>query len=109
MFASRAFVAVSGALFIYAWLVLLSRKRGAVDLGDGQSVMSVNIADGHRLRGSGLPKCYTIKTVAEALDVSPRTIRRWIASGDLVVHRVDGVVRISDGDLRVFLAAHRDA
>jgi excisionase family DNA binding protein len=29
--------------------------------------------------------------VAEALDVSPRTVRRWIANGDLIVHRVGRV------------------
>ena len=62
----------------------------------------------HRHRGSGLPKYYAIKAVAEALDVSPRTVRRWIANGDLVVHRVDGVVRIAEGDLRAFLALHRE-
>jgi excisionase family DNA binding protein len=61
-----------------------------------------------RPSGGGLPKFYNINTVAEALDVSSRTVRRWIANGDLVVHRVDGVVRIAEGDLRVFLALHRE-
>lgn len=61
-----------------------------------------------RHRVSGLPKYYPIQTVAEALDVSARTIRRWIASGDLTVHRVNGVVRIAEGDLRAFLALHRE-
>lgn len=61
-----------------------------------------------RHSGSGFPKYYAIKAVAEALDVSPRTIRRWIAKGDLIVHRVGGVVRIADADLRAFLALHRD-
>ena len=61
-----------------------------------------------RHRVSGLPKCYAIQTVAEALDVSARTIRRWIASGNLTVHRVNGVVRIAEGDLRAFLALHRE-
>jgi excisionase family DNA binding protein len=70
--------------------------------------MSLNIADGRRRRASGLPQYYAIKAVAEALDVSTRTIRRWIASGDLIVHRVDGVVRIAEGDLRAFLALHRE-
>jgi hypothetical protein len=28
------------------------------------------------------------------------TVRRWIVAGDLVVHRVGNVVRVSDGDLR---------
>ena len=64
--------------------------------------------DGRRHSGGGLPKYYTIKAVAEALDVSPRTIRRWIAKGDLIVHRVDGVVRIAEADLRAFLASHRE-
>jgi excisionase family DNA binding protein len=64
--------------------------------------------DGRRHSGSGLPKYYTIKAVAEALDVSPRTIRRWIAKGNLIVHRVDGVVRIAEADLRAFLGSHRE-
>ena len=55
-----------------------------------------------------LPKYYAIKAVAEALEVSPRTVRRWIVAGDLVVHRVGHVVRVSEGDLRTFLALHRD-
>ena len=64
--------------------------------------------DGRRHHGSGLPKYYAIKAVAEALDVSPRTVRRWISKGDLVVHRVNGVVRIGEDDLRAFLALHRE-
>lgn len=63
---------------------------------------------GRGRRGSGLPKFYAIKAVAESLDVSTRTVRRWIANGDLVVHRVDGVIRIAEGDLRAFLALHRE-
>ena len=48
-------------------------------------------------RGSnGVPKYHAIKAVAEALDLSPRTVRRWIANGDLVVHRV----AVSSGSLR---------
>jgi excisionase family DNA binding protein len=62
----------------------------------------------HRRRSSGLPKYYTIKAVAEAIDVSTRTVRRWVANGDLIVHRVDGVVRIGERDVRAFLALHRE-
>jgi excisionase family DNA binding protein len=53
-------------------------------------------------------KFFTIAEVAEHLHVSSRTVRRWIVAGDLVVHRVGNVVRISEGDLRTFLALHRD-
>jgi excisionase family DNA binding protein len=65
-------------------------------------------ARGRRHRGSGLPKYFTIKAVAEALDVSSRTVRRWIANGDLIAHRSGGVVRIAEGDLRAFLALLRE-
>jgi excisionase family DNA binding protein len=64
------------------------------------------IVDGRRQRG-GLPKLHTIKAVAEVLDVSSRTVRRWIENRDLAVHRVDSVVRVAEDDLRAFLALHR--
>jgi excisionase family DNA binding protein len=64
-------------------------------------------ARGRRHDGSGLPKYFTIKAVAEALDVSLRTIRRRITNGDLIAHRSGGVVRISEADFRAFLALHR--
>ena len=51
---------------------------------------------------------FTIAEVAERLQVAPRTVRRWIKAGDLIVHRVGGVVRIAEGDLRAFLAPHRE-
>jgi excisionase family DNA binding protein len=53
---------------------------------------------------SGLQKYYSIQSVAEALDVSPRTVRRWIANGDLIATRINRVVRISEANLRAMLA-----
>ena len=52
----------------------------------------------------GLQKYHTIQSVAQALDVSPRTVRRWIANGDLIATRINRVVRISDANLRAMLA-----
>ena len=75
---------------------------------DRPVTMSINVADGRRHLGRGLPKYHTIKAVAQALDVSVRTIRRRIANGDLVVHRDGGVVRIDESDLRTFLALRRE-
>jgi excisionase family DNA binding protein len=69
--------------------------------------MSVKVAGGRRHHDRGLPKYYAIKTVAEALEVSPRTIRRWLANG-LAAHRIDGVLRIAERDLRAFLDLHRE-
>ena len=71
--------------------------------------MSADETDGRRQRSGRLPKFHTINTVAETLDVSPRTVRRWIESGDLVVHRIGGVVRVGEADLRMFLALHRES
>lgn len=48
-----------------------------------------------------------IAEVAERLSVSERTVRRWIRSGELVAHCLGRSLRVSEGDLRVFLAARR--
>ena len=63
---------------------------------------------GHHRRDDAI-RFFKISEVAERLQVAPRTIHRWIQSRKLIVHRVDGVVRIADGDLRAFLASHREA
>ncbi len=52
-------------------------------------------------------KFYTVGDVAECLGVSERTVRRWIDSGAVAVHRLGRLTRISDADLEAFLAAHR--
>jgi excisionase family DNA binding protein len=51
---------------------------------------------------------FSVKAVAERLDFSPRTVHRWIKSKELAVYRLGGSVRISEVDLRRYLAAHRD-
>jgi excisionase family DNA binding protein len=53
-------------------------------------------------------KFYTIEQIAECVDASTRTVRRWIEKGFLVAHRINGLVRISETDFEAFLAAHRD-
>jgi excisionase family DNA binding protein len=50
---------------------------------------------------------FTIAAVAQRLDVSARTVHRWIGEGKLIVHRFGRSVRISEADLNAFLAAHR--
>jgi excisionase family DNA binding protein len=53
------------------------------------------------------PQFFTIAAVAQRLDFSPRTVHRWIANGELVVHRIGRAVRVSEADLNAFLANHR--
>ena len=62
---------------------------------------------GRHHRGDQI-KFFTINEVAERLHVATRTVRRWIEADDLIVHRIGGVVRIAERDLRSFLALHRD-
>jgi excisionase family DNA binding protein len=52
---------------------------------------------------------FTLNEVAERLRVSSRTVRRWIKAGALPVHRIGGLVRISEADFAAFLALRREA
>jgi excisionase family DNA binding protein len=51
---------------------------------------------------------FTVTEVAELLEVSPRTVRRWIEQKELVSHKFRAARRIAKGDLRAFIARHRD-
>jgi excisionase family DNA binding protein len=62
----------------------------------------------HSADRTATPRFFTVSDVADFFDVSTRSVRRWIRSGDLPVHRFGGVVRISDSDLRAFAATHRE-
>lgn len=50
---------------------------------------------------------HTVQQVAETLQVSTKQVRRWIAAGDLVAHRLGRQLRIADADLRAFVAHRR--
>jgi excisionase family DNA binding protein len=62
-----------------------------------------------RTRDSQRTTFCTIADVAERLDVCERTVRRWIKAGALPVHRIGGLVRISEADFAAFLALRREA
>jgi excisionase family DNA binding protein len=53
-------------------------------------------------------KFFTVRDIALQLNVSPRTVHRWVADRKLVVHRIGRSVRVSEADLKTFLAVHRD-
>ncbi len=50
----------------------------------------------------------TVAQTAERLQLSPRSIRRLIATGALTVHRLGRAVRIAEIDLAQFLKDNRD-
>lgn len=52
---------------------------------------------------------HTVEALAEQFDVSQRTIRRWIGSGELVAHKFGGLVRVSEEDRRTFVALRRQS
>jgi excisionase family DNA binding protein len=63
----------------------------------------------HAANHGDRPRCqqfFTIRAIAERLDVSSRTVHRWIKNNELVVHRIKRCVRISESNLKTFLAAH---
>jgi excisionase family DNA binding protein len=50
----------------------------------------------------------TIRQVAEQLQVSTRKVRQLAATGELVVHRIGGSLRISEDDLATYLNRCRE-
>lgn len=59
---------------------------------------------------SVLPKPAEMLTkveVSQRLQVSIKTIERWMASGELPAHRFGKSVRISPADYRAFVDKHR--
>jgi len=53
------------------------------------------------------PRFLTVDNVAMRLQVSGKTVRRWIASGALPAYDLGGQYRISEADLAAFMAARR--
>ena len=51
---------------------------------------------------------FTVGEIADQLNVSVRTVHRWISDRQLIAHRIGRSVRISHADLKGFLAVHRD-
>jgi excisionase family DNA binding protein len=56
-----------------------------------------------------LPVFYSVDQTARQLGVSAKTIRRWITSRALPVHRFGRSIRIADFDLMVFVKVRRSA
>jgi len=54
---------------------------------------------------STLNRFYTVAQVADRLEVSRRTVYRWIADSLLVVHRFGRQIRVSEPNLRAFIDA----
>ena len=65
-------------------------------------------APGQALRGhKPIANLHTLADVAELLSVSTRTVRRLIDDGHLPCHRIGRSIRISETDLRSYLASAR--
>ena len=56
---------------------------------------------------TNFPTLLTIAQVATILQVTTRTIHRWIDAGDLVTHRFGRGYRISEVDLQAFIRLRR--
>jgi excisionase family DNA binding protein len=49
----------------------------------------------------------SVDTIARELDVSTKTVRRWISTERLSTHRLGRQIRISEADLLAFIAQSR--
>jgi excisionase family DNA binding protein len=50
---------------------------------------------------------YSIAQVADLLAVSPRSVRRWVTTRELLAHKFGRQVRISEADLTAFIERRR--
>jgi excisionase family DNA binding protein len=50
---------------------------------------------------------HSILTVAQRLDVSEKSVRRYIERGELAAYRIGGQIRIGEADLQNFLRSCR--
>ena len=62
-----------------------------------------------KMSGNKLRSFRSVATVARELDVSEKTVRRWIVAGELPYHRLGRQIQVADDDLRSFLAMRRKA
>ena len=53
------------------------------------------------------PTFHSISFIAADLDVSPKSVRRYIERGDLPAYKIGGQIRVSDEDYRQFLKSRR--
>jgi excisionase family DNA binding protein len=58
-------------------------------------------------RPPSIPKYHALKTVADHLDLSPRSVQRLIEKGFLPAIKIGGAVRVSDDDLAALVARSR--
>ncbi len=56
---------------------------------------------------TGLPRMLSPADVAALLQVSTKTVRRWIEAGELRVHTLGRQLRVSDDDLYAFVKSKR--
>jgi len=71
-----------------------------MDILEGERV-SKTVTSDFKAKGAG-SRWYTVNEIAEDLKVSQRTVRRWIAQGDLRAHRFGRAVRVSSEDREAF-------
>jgi excisionase family DNA binding protein len=55
------------------------------------------------MSSKSITRFYTIAQVADLLVVSTRSVRRWVARGELLAHKFGRQIRISELNLRAFV------
>ena len=55
----------------------------------------------------GIAQMHDVDAVAQRLHVSPKSVRRLITRGELPVHRIGKLLRITDADLTEYVRNRR--
>jgi excisionase family DNA binding protein len=81
--------------------------NGLQDLGPTVGFQGRSVTDQPPSLTSPAKSLLDVDGVADRLDVSSKTVRRHIDRGDLAVHRIGRLLRVSEEDLANFVARRR--
>jgi len=81
-------------------------RQAAADLQRprGRQGNAHTLSDDRREKGSTDEKYYTVEEVADILNVSPRTVRRWIRNKVIKSYKFGTARRIASSDLQALIA-----
>jgi excisionase family DNA binding protein len=91
----------------------LSVRRSASALSASPQATTRAEPDQQKLAGEAVqvpdrqPSFHSISAIAADLDVSPKSVRRYIERGELSAYKVGGQIRVSDENYREFLKSRR--
>ena len=92
----------------------IAHARSLSNRRDGDSDRAIQRTESSHMKVPSLAaasaagtRVLSIQAVAQQLDVSTKTVRRWVDRGELPHHRLGRAIKITQPDLSVFMAMRR--